>query len=109
MPQQTSTTGSRAPFPRPVGDAIPRAGGHTPAPNTNSASRSARRLLLVAILAGALAACTTVAPWQRQYLARPHMAFDPSPLQDAARAHAHASREAANTRAATSGGGCGCY
>lgn len=56
-----------------------------------------------------LSACTTVAPWERGELARPHMAVDPAPLRSALRNHVHSSREAAAMGGAADGGGCGCY
>lgn len=71
----------------------------------------ARRALAAAWLALAAtgaAGCTSVAPWERGRLAKPHMALDPDPLQRALRDHVHASREAAAGGEIGAGGGCGC-
>jgi hypothetical protein len=54
--------------------------------------------------------CTPVAPWQRGTLAKPQMALDPYPIQNAFQAHINGSREAATgSSSAGGGGGCGCY
>jgi Domain of unknown function (DUF4266) len=66
-------------------------------------------LLFVALAALASGGCTTVAPWERGTLAKPHMAVDPMPMQSTLRAHMHSSREAASMGGAAEGGGCGCY
>ena len=68
--------------------------------------RSGRTLLLVCVLA--LAGCTTVEPWQRGDLAKPHMALNPHPVQRAMRDHAYTSREAASGGGSAEGVGCGC-
>ncbi|MGR9053813.1 MAG: DUF4266 domain-containing protein [Gammaproteobacteria bacterium] len=63
-------------------------------------------MLLSFIVAG----CAEVAPWERGFLAKPHMALEPAPLQKTVRAHIFGSREAfANDASAGGGGGCGCY
>ncbi len=56
-----------------------------------------------------LPACTSVQPWERGTLAKPHMALDPYPMQSSLRAHNYGSREAANGGSSAGGGGCGCY
>ncbi|TAN48935.1 MAG: DUF4266 domain-containing protein [Methylococcaceae bacterium] len=56
-----------------------------------------------------LAGCTTVAPWERGLLAKPHMALEPNHAQHALRGHAYGSREAAAGGDSAAGGGCGCY
>lgn len=57
-----------------------------------------------------LTACTTVAPWERGNLAKAHMASNPYPMQNTARAHINSSREATATKSSSiQGGGCGCY
>lgn len=63
----------------------------------------------VAVVAGlATMGCTAVAPWERDVLARPQMALEPSPLRSALRSHVQASREAAVSASRAEGGGCGC-
>jgi hypothetical protein len=49
-------------------------------------------------------------PWQRGDLANPRMAWDPDPLDAAARDHTYFSKEAASgsVGAGAGGGGCGC-
>lgn len=56
----------------------------------------------------ALAACTTVAPYQRGYLARPDMALDPAIGTGKALEKTFSAKEAASGGAAVGGGGCGC-
>ena len=47
--------------------------------------------------------------WERGNLAKPQMAFDLNPTENALRAHAYSSREAAASGTVGAGGGCGCY
>ena len=61
-----------------------------------------------ALLAASLGACTTVAPYQRGYLARDDMAFDPSPGTVRALEKTYSAKEAASGGASVGGGGCGC-
>ncbi len=68
----------------------------------------------VALLSGAAlltAGCADVSPWERGYLAKPHVALEPDPAQAALRVHAYRSREAAAVwgEATGAGAGCGCY
>ncbi len=66
--------------------------------------------LSLLLLAGALAGCVHVEPWERGVLASPQMALDAMPLQGALRTHVYTSREAAaSVNASGGGGGCGCY
>jgi hypothetical protein len=72
-----------------------------------------KRLLLlragVALLTLASAAgCASVEPWERDVLAKPHMALDPHPARTAMLDHVRSSREAATGGVTKSGGGCGC-
>lgn len=61
-------------------------------------------LLTFALAAG----CTSVAPYQRGYLARPDMAFEDSPGHARALEKTYAAKEAASGGASVGGGGCGC-
>lgn len=72
-------------------------------------ARLAAPSLWVALAAGMLAGCGSVAAWERGTLAKPQMAPDPMPLQRSQRAHVQASREAGLPAGAAAGGGCGCY
>jgi uncharacterized protein DUF4266 len=61
---------------------------------------------LVAALA--LSACTTVAPYQRGYLARGDMAMDENPGFAKTLERTFSAKEAASGGASVGGGGCGC-
>lgn len=68
-----------------------------------------RRLLAGALLAILLGAgCVVVQPWERRDLARPTMALDPDPDEQALEQHFLEAREAASGVPAAGGGGCGC-
>jgi hypothetical protein len=71
---------------------------------------TARVLLLVSTLAGALVAggCATVQPWQRGRLANPAMVFDSDAAQLAYMAHWQEAREGAAGGYGVQSGGCGC-
>ncbi len=60
---------------------------------------------LVLVLA---AGCAPVAPYQRGYLARPDMAFEPSTGFAKAMEKTFPAKEAASGGASVGGGGCGC-
>jgi hypothetical protein len=61
-------------------------------------------LLAFAFIAG----CTSVAPYQRGYLARPDMALDTGIGNAKALEKTYAAKEAASGGASVGGGGCGC-
>jgi hypothetical protein len=61
-------------------------------------------LLLAALGCG----CTTVAPYQRGYLARPDMALEAGRGTAIALEKTYAAKEAASGGASVGGGGCGC-
>lgn len=52
--------------------------------------------------------CSTVKPWQRDLLAKPHMALDSDPLQSSFDDHIYFSKEASSGGRGFGGGGCGC-
>jgi hypothetical protein len=56
----------------------------------------------------ALVGCSNVQPWERGYLARPEMAFDPDPQEAKLLRHTYQSKEAASGGYGVGGGGCGC-
>lgn len=68
------------------------------------------RLLPILMVLMMLSGCAVepVAAWERDYLARPEMAWDPDALSSSYRAHVHFSKEASNGGATAGGGGCGC-
>jgi hypothetical protein len=68
-----------------------------------------RALLVFLFCACAVSSgCAPVKPWQKEYLARPDMSFEPDPLEAKSRQHVFTSREAAFGSYGVGGGGCGC-
>ncbi|MBF0370966.1 MAG: DUF4266 domain-containing protein [Magnetococcales bacterium] len=65
-------------------------------------------LTLLAALAVMAGGCAVVEPWERDYLARPDMSFDPDPLEANARSQIYYSKETASGGYGVGGGGCGC-
>ncbi len=63
---------------------------------------------LVACLLIVGCSVSKVEPWERQYLARPEMAWDPDNNTAAYRSHVYFSKEASTGGATTGAGGCGC-
>jgi uncharacterized protein DUF4266 len=68
----------------------------------------ARRYPILLLACLALCACTTVAPYQRGYLARPDMALSGDPGTTRALDKTFDAKEAARGGASVGGGGCGC-
>jgi hypothetical protein len=71
------------------------------------------RTLAVASALTALAAlhgCASVGikPWERDILARPEMALDAAPVDNAFDEHVYFSKESASGGRGFGGGGCGC-
>lgn len=71
------------------------------------------RGLAIAAIAGTVAMCTGcstigVKPWERDILARPEMALDASPVDNAFDEHMYFSKESASGGRGFGGGGCGC-
>jgi hypothetical protein len=67
------------------------------------------RYAAIGLIVLSLGACAaTVSPWERGYLAKPEMAFEPYPVEAAFREHIFFSREGAWGGYAVGGGGCGC-
>lgn len=66
------------------------------------------RTAALAAAALALAACSTVQPWERDVLARPSMQLSTSPVIDGIDDHTYFSKEAATGGRSFGGGGCGC-
>ena len=62
-------------------------------------------LLLSALLLGA---CASVSPWERGFLAKPEMAWEPDVLQGKLQEHVYFSKEGSNGGYGVGGGGCGC-
>jgi hypothetical protein len=66
----------------------------------------ALKFLLLAALAAATSACTTVEPWERDLHARADM--QPDTLDAAIDDHIYFSKEASSGGRGFAGGGCGC-
>ncbi|WP_373078425.1 DUF4266 domain-containing protein [Zhongshania sp.] len=67
--------------------------------------------LLIPLLAVLLLPACATAPldaWDRGYLARPEMAWDPDSLSASQRSHVYFSKEASSGGVSAGGGGCGC-
>ena len=65
-------------------------------------------LLLTGLLALLFAGCATVAPYERESLARADMALDRTAALQSGEQHATAYREGSSGAEGASGGGCGC-
>jgi hypothetical protein len=60
------------------------------------------------VLVVALGGCVRVKPYQREYLARPHMENDRSAGEKRFEQHSRGSREGSDGGTGEAGGGCGC-
>lgn len=67
-----------------------------------------KSVILLSITICSLAGCANVSPWERSYLAKPEMAFDPDPAAARLMQHTYLSKEAASGGYGVGGGGCGC-
>ena len=65
-------------------------------------------LLCLLLAAGGCSPLKPVAPWEKGYLAKPEMAFELDPLDDAYSEQTYFSKEAASGGGGVAGGGCGC-
>lgn len=61
-----------------------------------------------AVIAISLGGCATVAPYERERLAKRDMQFERDPDSSAGEGHATAYREGSSGGDGSSGGGCGC-
>jgi len=66
------------------------------------------RILTILVIASAFSGCTPVKPWQKEFLAKPYMQFDPDPLEAKSRQHLYTSKEGSFGGYGVGGGGCGC-
>lgn len=64
--------------------------------------------LFAAVISVATGACATVAPYERERLARPDMELGRNADAKAGEEHATAYREGSSGGMGSSGGGCGC-
>lgn len=74
------------------------------------AQRAAWRSIswMAGVACAALCGCAHVAPYEREYLARPGMATDREESPEAFLAHVQDAREGAGGHSESAGGGCGC-
>ena len=80
-----------------------------PSSNDPAAQRALRVFLaLLALMACALSGCATVAPYERERLAKPDMELARNPDAAAGEEHAVNYREGSTGAMGASGGGCGC-
>lgn len=66
---------------------------------------------LVFVITGALGGCSSIEPvaaWERGYLAKDAMMWDPYPRESKFAGHVYTSKEASSGGSAAAGGGCGC-
>ena len=66
------------------------------------------RAFVAGALAFTLSSCATVAPYERERLAKRDMQFEPDPDGTAGEEHATAYREGSSGGSSSKGGGCGC-
>lgn len=76
-------------------------------------NQSIKKLLVLAASIALLSSCTAVSkwgvdPWDRDLLAKPEMAINASPLDQAIDDHIYFSKEASSGGRSFAGGGCGC-
>ncbi|MCB0328301.1 MAG: DUF4266 domain-containing protein [Bdellovibrionales bacterium] len=69
--------------------------------------RTFQRVCLGLLVLGQLG-CAEVQVWERGNLAKPHMSFDPDPLESTFMQHVYDSKTASSGGYGIGGGGCGC-
>ena len=70
--------------------------------------RALRTTLLLSICSLKLISCADVRAWERGYLAREEMAWDPDALESSLNDHIFFSKEASSGGNSAAGGGCDC-
>ena len=70
--------------------------------------RRLQATLLLSICSLMLVSCVDVRAWERGYLAREEMAWDPNSLESSLNDHIFFSKEASSGGNSTAGGGGGC-
>jgi hypothetical protein len=71
-------------------------------------ARKLAGILLIMLLGLSVASCTPVQAWERGYLAKREMAWEPDGLESALDKHVFFSKEASSGGNSAAGGGCGC-
>ncbi len=68
------------------------------------------KIVSLIVLMALLSSCSSlgVKPWERDLLAKPEMAVNSSPLDQAVDDHIYFSKEASSGGRSFAGGGCGC-
>ena len=67
-----------------------------------------KTVICFAVVLLMLSSCSSVKPWQRDYLAKPSMQWGATPMADSLQKHIYFSKEASSGGNAAGGGGCGC-
>ncbi len=75
-------------------------------PKTTAVRIAATLVALITLLASV--GCASVKPWERGYLGRTDMAWNPDPLETTRKEHVQFSKEASLGGGGIGGGGCGC-
>ena len=70
--------------------------------------RALRNALILSICSLLLTSCADVKAWERGYLAKEEMAWDPDALESSLNDHIFFSKEASSGGNSAAGGGCGC-
>jgi len=72
--------------------------------------RPIKKTMILGVLIAILSGCSSmgVDPWDRDLLAKPEMAINSSPLDQAIDDHIYFSKEASSGGRSFAGGGCGC-
>lgn len=63
---------------------------------------------LIIVALNGCASVKPVEPWQKGYLAKPEMSFDPDSAESGFRQHIYFSKEGTGGGYGVGGGGCGC-
>ena len=76
-------------------------------------NQSIRKALILSSFIALLSGCSAISsmgvePWDRDLLAKPEMAINSSPLDQAIDDHIYFSKEASSGGRSFAGGGCGC-
>jgi hypothetical protein len=66
------------------------------------------RLLLAGLCLVLCSACAHVAPYEREFLSKPHMTPKDEKAETAFQSHLREAREGATAGSSAGGGGCGC-
>jgi hypothetical protein len=63
---------------------------------------------VVLLLTITASACTPLQVWEREYLSKKEMSWQPDPLEATLQKHIHFAKEGSSGGGSAAGGGCGC-